>query len=127
MVDSRTRTPDRCQPQCQRRRRELVSPWHALPRIRRSAAHSTFTFTKVYPYEAGGVGTPIAEFLAGKAALGRITPPPQTVFHEGSGKVMNTIPPNDWTFFEILNEIVQREPATSLDPELMVRWPQWVS
>jgi hypothetical protein len=23
-------------------------------------------FTKVYPYEAGGVGTPIAEFLSGK-------------------------------------------------------------
>jgi hypothetical protein len=76
-------------------------------------------FTKVYPYEAGGVGTPIAEFLAGKAELGRITPPPPTVFHEGSGKVMNTIPPNDWTYFEMLNEIVQQEPATSLDPELM--------
>jgi len=76
-------------------------------------------FTKVYPYEPGGVGTPIAEFLAGKARLGRVTPPPPTVFHEGSGKVMNTIPPNDWTFYEMLNEVVQREPATSLDPELM--------
>jgi hypothetical protein len=32
---------------------------------------------------------------------------------------MNTIPPNDWTYFEMLNEIVQQEPATSLDPELM--------
>ena len=76
-------------------------------------------FTKIYPYEAGGVGTPIAEFLAGKAPLGRITPPTPTVFHEGSGKVMNTIPPNDFSFFEMLNEIVQQEPATSLDPELM--------
>ena len=76
-------------------------------------------FTKVYPYEAGGVGTPIAEFLAGKTKLGRITPPPPTVFHEGSGKVMNTIPPNDWTYYEMLNEVVQQEPATSLDPELM--------
>jgi hypothetical protein len=76
-------------------------------------------FTKVYPYEPGGYGTPIAEFLAGKARLGRVTPPPPTVFHEGSGKVMNTIPPNDWTFFEMLNEVVQQEPATSLDPELM--------
>jgi hypothetical protein len=75
--------------------------------------------TKVYPYESGGVGTPIAEFLAGKAKLGRVTPPPPTVFHEGSGKVMNTIPPNDWSYFEMLNEVVQREPATSLDPELM--------
>ena len=52
-------------------------------------------FTKVYPYEVGGAGTPIAEFLAGKARLGRVAPPPPTVFHEGSGKVMNTIPPND--------------------------------
>ena len=75
--------------------------------------------TKVYPYQAGGVGTTIAEFLAGKAKLGPITPPPPTVFHEGSGKVMNTIPPNDFSYFEMLNEVVQQEPATSLDPELM--------
>jgi hypothetical protein len=76
-------------------------------------------FTKVYAYERGGVGTPIAEFLAGKAQLGRVAAPPPTVFHEGSGKVMNTIPPNDWSFYEMLNEVVQREPATALDPELM--------
>ena len=41
------------------------------------------------------------------------------MFHEGSGKVMNTIPPNDFSYFEMLNEVVQQEPATSLDPELM--------
>jgi hypothetical protein len=75
--------------------------------------------TKVYPYEEGGVGTPIAEFLAGKARLGRVEPAPATVFHQGSGKVMNTIPPNDWSFYELLNEVVQSEPATALDPELM--------
>jgi hypothetical protein len=40
------------------------------------------------------------------------------VFHEGSGKVMNTVPPNDFSFYEMLNEIVQHEPATSLDTEL---------
>ena len=75
--------------------------------------------TKVYPYTPGGVGTPIAEFLEGKARLGPITQPPATVFHEGTGKVMNTIPPNDLTYFDLLNEVVQQEPATSLDPELM--------
>jgi hypothetical protein len=32
---------------------------------------------------------------------------------------MNTVPPNDWSFYEMLNEIVQQEPATSLDPEQM--------
>jgi hypothetical protein len=76
-------------------------------------------FTKVYPYEAGGVGIPIAEFLSGKAKLGQVTPPPPTVFHEGTGKVMNTIPPNDFSYYEMLNEVVQQEPAGSLDPELM--------
>jgi hypothetical protein len=74
--------------------------------------------TKVYPYESGGVGTSIAEFLSGNAKLGRITTPPPTVFHEGTGKVVNTIPPNDFSFYEMLNEIVQQEPATSLGAEL---------
>ena len=41
------------------------------------------------------------------------------MFHEGSGKVMNTIPPNDLSYYEMLNDVVQREPATALDPELM--------
>lgn len=75
--------------------------------------------TKIYPYQAGGLGTSIAEFLSGKGRLARITPPPATVFHEGSGRVMNTIPPNDFSYYEMLNEVVQQEPATSLDPELM--------
>jgi len=83
------------------------------------AAEAIRKFTKIYPYEPGGVGTPIAEFLAGKAKLGKVAPPPPTVFHEASGKAMNTIPPNDWSYFELLNEVVQEEPATSLDPELM--------
>jgi hypothetical protein len=82
-------------------------------------AESIRKFTKVYPYEAGGAGTPIAEFLSGKAKLGKVAPPPPTVFHEGTGKAFSTIPPNDFSYFEMLNEIVQQEPATSLDPELM--------
>jgi hypothetical protein len=83
------------------------------------AVESIRKFTKIYPYEAGGVGTSIAEFLAGKGELGRISDPPAAVFHEGSGKVMNTVPPNDFSFYEMLNEIVQQEPATSLNPEQM--------
>ncbi len=76
-------------------------------------------FTKIYPYDAGGEGTSIAQFLDGKARLSRMTPPPAMVFHEGSGKVMNTVPPNDFSYYEMLNDMVQREPATALDPELM--------
>jgi hypothetical protein len=82
-------------------------------------AESIRKFTKVYPYEAGGAGIPIAEFLSGKAKLGKVTAPPPTVFHEGTGKVFSTIPPNDFSYYEMLNEIVQQEPAGSLDPELM--------
>ncbi|MBB4167447.1 DUF1254 domain-containing protein [Rhizobium sp. BK538] len=82
-------------------------------------AETVRKFTKVYPYEAGGVGTPIADFLSGKAELGKVTPPPPTVFHEGTGKVMNTVPPNDFSYYEMLNEVVQQQPAGSLDPELM--------
>ncbi|MEQ9379495.1 MAG: DUF1214 domain-containing protein, partial [Pirellulales bacterium] len=76
-------------------------------------------FTKVYPYVPGGLGTPIAEILQGNTPIGKVEPPPATMFHEGSGKVMNTVPPSDWSFYEMLNEVVQSEPATSLDAELM--------
>jgi hypothetical protein len=41
------------------------------------------------------------------------------VFHEGTGKAFSTIPPNDFSYYEMLNEIVQQEPATALDAELM--------
>jgi hypothetical protein len=82
-------------------------------------AESIKKLIRIYPYEIGGFGTPLAEFLTGNARLGKVSPPPPVVVHEGSGKVMNTVPPNDWTYYEMLNEIVQQEPATSLDPELM--------
>ena len=32
---------------------------------------------------------------------------------------MNTIMPNDFSYYELLDEVVQQEPAGSLDPELM--------
>jgi hypothetical protein len=83
------------------------------------AAEQIRKFTKIYPYQASGAGTSYAAFLRGKAQLGPIAPPPETVFHEGSGKVMHTIAPNDFSYYELLNDVVQQEPATSLDPEPM--------
>src|SRR4029453_1407813 len=65
------------------------------------AAEAIRNFTKIYPYQPGGGGTPTAGSLAGKARLGRITPPPPTVFHDASGKAMNTILPNDWSYYEL--------------------------
>jgi hypothetical protein len=40
-------------------------------------------------------------------------------FTEGTGKVMSTIPPNDFSYFEMINDLVQKEPAGALDPEIM--------
>ena len=44
---------------------------------------------------------------------------PETVFVEGSGKAFNTVPPSDFGFFELMNEVVQDEPAGSTSAELM--------
>jgi hypothetical protein len=74
---------------------------------------------KAYRYPAGAVGTSFAAFLRGEAGLGAVTPPPETVFHRASGKAMSTIMPNDSSYYEWLDEVVQQEPAGSLDPELM--------
>ena len=76
-------------------------------------------FTKIYPYEPAASAHPSPSSWRTKPRSGALAPPTPAVFHEASGKVMNTIPPNDFSFFEMLNEIVQQEPATSLDPELM--------
>jgi hypothetical protein len=75
--------------------------------------------TKIYPYAQGGFGTSIATLLEGEV---RRDPPakiPETVFVEASGKAFNTIPPNDIGFYELLNELVQEQPAGSADIELM--------
>ena len=84
---------------------------------------------KIYPYRPGGYGTSIATALDGEVPLLRsadgkldwsfLRPHPAANFVEGSGKVMNTIPPSDFSYFEMLNEVVQREPVGSLDPEIM--------
>jgi len=73
---------------------------------------------KIYPYTPGGVGTSIATALEGKVRLGRNPTIPPTRFVEATGKAFNTIPPSDFTFFEMINENVQQEPADSYDVEL---------
>jgi hypothetical protein len=74
---------------------------------------------KIYPYTPGGFGTSIATALAGKVMLAGNPPVPPTKFVEASGKSFNTIPPNDFSYFEMVNEVVQLEPATSFNPELL--------
>ncbi len=73
---------------------------------------------KIYPYTPGGFGTSIATALEGKVRLAVDPPVPPTKFVEASGKSFNTVPPNDFSYFEMLDKLVQLEPATSFDPEL---------
>ncbi|KQW34933.1 hypothetical protein ASD02_17120 [Ensifer sp. Root1252] len=84
---------------------------------------------KVYPYVPGGYGTSIGSALQGKATLARtpdhkldwefLRPKEPVKFTEGTGKVINTIPPSDFSYFEMLNDVVQKEPLGALDPEIM--------
>ncbi|HML93042.1 DUF1254 domain-containing protein [Methyloceanibacter sp.] len=73
---------------------------------------------KIYPYKPGAWGTSIAEALKGEVALAGEPKVPEMKFIEASGKAFNTIPPSDYGFFEMINENVQNEPATSYDVEL---------
>lgn len=73
---------------------------------------------KIYPYTPGGYGTSIGTALEGTIRLAKNPPIPETRFVEASGKAFNTIPPSDYGFFEMINALVQEEPATSYDIEL---------
>ncbi len=73
---------------------------------------------KIYPYVPGADGTSIAEALTGKVRLAKNAAIPATKFIDCSGKSVNTIPPSDYTFYEVLNKQIQEQPANSLDIEL---------
>jgi hypothetical protein len=73
---------------------------------------------KIYPYTPGGFGTSIATALEGKVKVETNPPVPATKFVESSGKSYNTIPPSDYTFFEMINANIQQEPADSYNTEL---------
>nr|BFE74745.1 DUF1254 domain-containing protein [Actinoplanes digitatis] len=64
---------------------------------------------KIYPYAAGGVGSSIGAYLTGRGRLGAPGTPASPRFVEGTGLVMNTIPPNDFGHYELLDRLVQME------------------
>ena len=73
---------------------------------------------KIYPYQPGAFGTSIAQALEGSVRVAPEPEIPKTKFVEVSGLSFNTIPPSDYGFFELVNENIQSEPATSYDVEL---------
>lgn len=46
--------------------------------------------------------------------LSKAGDPPATDFIDVSTKSYNTVPPNDFSFYEQLNELIQQEPIESL-------------
>jgi hypothetical protein len=86
------------------------------PRVPVEAIRSGFRISRYVP---GGQGTAVASFLAGAAPLGAPAAVPQTRFVEGSGMAFNTIPPIEFSYWELINALVQQEPAGAGDPETM--------
>jgi hypothetical protein len=74
---------------------------------------------KVSPYVSGSSGTAVASFLAGRAPLAQSPRATTTRFIEGSGVPVNTVPPNDFSYWTLIDDLIQREPVGSGDPELM--------
>jgi len=68
---------------------------------------------------AKGVDTAVENITANLRIypLSKAGNPPKTEFVKATGKVINTIPANDFGFYEQLNEVVQYEPIESLDPQ----------
>jgi hypothetical protein len=73
---------------------------------------------KIYPYAPGGVGSSVGGYLTGQGLLGQPATPTSPRFVEGSGLAINTVPPNDFGHYELLDALVQLEPAEALDTEL---------
>jgi hypothetical protein len=74
---------------------------------------------RLSPYVPGAQGTAVGTFLAGRAPLGAAPAVPEGRFVELSGAAFNTIYPSDFTYWELVNELVQQEPPGSGDPELL--------
>ncbi|HWJ52394.1 MAG TPA: DUF1214 domain-containing protein, partial [Propionibacteriaceae bacterium] len=73
---------------------------------------------KVYAYAPGGIGSSIGGYLTGKGPLGQAASPQSPRFVEGTGLAINTVPPNDFGHYELLDALVQMEPPEALDTEL---------
>jgi hypothetical protein len=74
---------------------------------------------KIYPYQPGTVGSPVATYLSGAGPFGPETEPPPTRFVDAVHKSFNTIPPVDDSYWDLINELVQTEPVEAGNPEIL--------
>jgi hypothetical protein len=73
----------------------------------------------MYPYTPGAMGTAVGSFLAGRAPLAGAAEKPGTRFVDAVHLEINTITPNDFSFWETIDELVRQEPAGAADPEIL--------
>jgi hypothetical protein len=75
---------------------------------------------KIYPYQPGGVGSPVATYLAGAGPFGPPAEEPAPPrFVDATHKSFNTIPPVDDSYWDLINELVQAEPVEAGNPETL--------
>jgi hypothetical protein len=74
---------------------------------------------RVSRYEPGTQGTAVGSFLSGDAPLGAPSEVAPARLIVVSGKSFNTIYPNDFSYWELVHELVQQEPPGAGDPELL--------
>jgi len=74
---------------------------------------------KIYPYTPGGYGTSIKTLLQGEVQPGKPAAITPVKYIEGSGLALNTVPPTDHTYFDLINTLVQEEPEGVYDSEIM--------
>jgi hypothetical protein len=73
---------------------------------------------RISPYVPGAFGSSIASFLQGRSPLAPATQADAPRFVEGSKQVMNTLPPTDFSYWNLLDAAIQAEPADALNPEI---------
>ena len=74
---------------------------------------------KIYPYTPGGYGTSIATLLEGGPLPAKPAEIKPVSYIEGTGLEINTVPPSDATYFDLLNEVVQEQPSGQLSLEIV--------
>jgi hypothetical protein len=74
---------------------------------------------RIHPYSPGTAGTAVASFLAGQVPLAGVAEPGETRFVDAVHLAINTIMPNDFSYWETIDELVQQEPAGAGDPEIL--------
>jgi hypothetical protein len=98
-------------------------PW--LPRKQRSEARrrTDQEDDEDLPVHAGRLRHEHRDSARSKVRLAANPPVPETKFVDGSGKAFNTVPPSDFSFFEMINAAIQQEPAILTIRSLQANWP----